>query len=367
MIAVSASTAIFRGLFGPERPFSGAADGFRPSTHQGAPRKIKIGQSDQREHLRCVLRQSPVAHLRVAELALDDAKHVLDARTDRGHLVVEALVRLGQRVVLAGLERDAPEQARLARHTLELVVHVALVTEHRPVIFAHQVRQLVDVRNIGRRHRNGMHEPGIDVGAHVDLHAEVPLVTLLGLMHLGVALLVPVLRRGGRMDDRGVDHRAALEEQPARLERVVDGVHHLPGQRMLLEQVAELEDRRLVGHRVVGEVQTGKAAHRLDLVECIFHRRIRQRVPLLHEVDPQHCRQRHRRTATPARRRVVRLDYCQQRCPRHDLLHLGQEALPARLFLLPFKSQRGEGRLLHGGSAGYDFSILPALNRSELP
>ena len=273
--------------------------------------------------------------------------------------MIEALVRLGQRVLLGGCERHTPEQSCLARQTLELVVHVALVAEHRPVVLTHQVRQLVDVRDIGRRHRNGMHKPRIDVGARVDLHAEVPLVALLSLMHLWVALAFLVLRRGRPMDDRGVDHRAALEQHSAFLERVVDDVHHLPGQRMLLKQVAELEDGRLVGHRVVGEVQPSKAAHRLDLVERILHCRIRQRVPLLHEVDPQHRRKRHRRTPASARRRVVRLDYCQQRCPRHDLLHLGQEALPARLFLLPFERQRGESRLLHGGSTVYDLSILP--------
>ena len=33
--------------------------------------------------------------------------------------------------------------------------------------------------------------------------------------------------------------------------------------------------------------------------------------------------------------------------------------------LLPFESQRGEGRLLHGSSAVYDLSILPALNKSD--
>ena len=59
MIDFSASTAIFRGLSGPERPFLGAAGGFRPLVHQGAPRKIEIGQTDQREHLYGVLRKSP--------------------------------------------------------------------------------------------------------------------------------------------------------------------------------------------------------------------------------------------------------------------------------------------------------------------
>ena len=354
MIDFSASTAAVRGRSGPEHPFSGAAGGFRPSTHQGSPRQIKIGQADQREHLRGVLRDPLVAHLRVSEMALDDAEHVLDPCPDRGHLVVEALVRAGQRVLLAGLERDTPEDAGLAGQALELVVHVTLVAEHRPIILTHKVRQLADVRGVGRRDRNRVHESGIDIGTDMDLHAEVPLVALLRLMHLGIALLVPVLRRGRRVDDSRIDHRAALEQQTALFERVIDDVHHLRGQPVTLEQVAELEDRRLVGHGIVGQVQTGKATHRLDLVQRIFHRRIRQRVPLLHEVDPQHRRKPHRRTAPPTRRRVVRFDHRQQCCPRHDRLHLGQEAFPASLFLLPFEGQRGEGRLLHGSGGIYD-------------
>ena len=136
---------------------------------------------------------------------------------------------------------------------------------------------------------------------------------------------------------------------------------------MLLEQVAELEDRRLVGHRVVDQVQPRKAAHRLDPVERIFQRRIRRRVPMLHEVDPQHRRERRRPEAAPARRRVVRLDHHEQHYSRHDLLHLGLEGLPTRLFLLPFESQRGEGRLVHGGSAVHDLRSFPALSRSEAP
>ena len=57
------------------------------------------------------------------------------------------------------------------------------------------------------------------------------------------------------------------------------------------------------------------------------------------------------------------LDHREQLYSRPDLLHLGLEGLPARLFLFPFESQRGEGRLLYGGSAVYDLSNLPALNR----
>jgi len=92
MIDFSAFPAVFRGRFGLEHPFPGAAGGFRPSIHQGLPRQVKIGQPDQREHLRGVLRDPLVAHLRVTELALDDTKHMLDPRADRRHLVVEALI-----------------------------------------------------------------------------------------------------------------------------------------------------------------------------------------------------------------------------------------------------------------------------------
>src|SRR6516165_2632431 len=40
------------------------------------------------------------------------------------------------------------------------------------------------------------------------LHPEIPLVSFLGLMHLGIARLVGILGRGRRVDDRGVDDRA---------------------------------------------------------------------------------------------------------------------------------------------------------------
>ncbi len=118
MIDFPAATAELRGLFGPERPFLGAAGGFRPSTHQCSPRKIKIGQFDQREHLRGVLLDPLVAHLGVPELALDHAKQVLHPRADRRHLVVEPFVRLGERARLAALERDAPEHTGLCAYGL---------------------------------------------------------------------------------------------------------------------------------------------------------------------------------------------------------------------------------------------------------
>ena len=100
-----------------------------------------------------------------------------------------------------------------------------------------------------------------------------------------------------------------------------------------LEQVTEVEDRRLV--RDVGKpAQLREAAHHRRVVQGFFHRRVAERVPLLQEMDAQHRRQRVRLAAGTAQLRVVRLDQRQQRLPRHHLLHLGQEDLPPRALAL---------------------------------
>ena len=45
------------------------------------------------------------------------------------------------------------------------------------------------------------------------LQAEVPLVAFLGLVHLGIARLVLILRRRRRIDDGGIYDRAARDRQ----------------------------------------------------------------------------------------------------------------------------------------------------------
>ena len=191
--------------------------------------------------------------------------------------MIEPFISSSQRVRFARLERHAPEHASLTRCTLELVIHVAFVAKHRAVIHAQQLLQLAHIRGVCRRYRYGMCQTGIDVRAHMNFHPKEPLIALLGLMHDGITLLVLILRRGRGMDDRGVHHRAALEQQSPLLKRVVDHVHHLRRQLVMFQQVAEFEGRRLVRQR-------------------ILHLRIRQGVPLRHKVDAQHGFQRPRRT-----------------------------------------------------------------------
>ncbi len=80
-------------------------------------------------------------------------------------------------------------------------------------------------------------------------------------------------------------------------------------------------------------VRPRERAHRRDLVERLFHRRVAQPEPVLHQVHPQHRLQRVGLTAA-ARHRIERLDQIQQRLPRHHLLHLGQEHFAPRLLAL---------------------------------
>jgi hypothetical protein len=53
------------------------------------------------------------------------------------------------------------------------------------------------------------------------------------------------------------------------------------------EQMPEVQDRRLVRHRIASEFKIAERAHRLDIVERFLGARIRQIVPLLQAVDAQ--------------------------------------------------------------------------------
>ncbi len=67
-----------------------------------------------------------------------------------------------------------------------------------------QFRQHLAVMHIGRRGGHGMNQLRLAVHANMRLHAEIPLVALLGLMHLRIPLLLAILRRTGRTDDGGI-------------------------------------------------------------------------------------------------------------------------------------------------------------------
>lgn len=280
--------ADFRG-FSPRRRLFRAQRAHLSRLHQhGSPRQIEIGQPDQGEHLGGILRQSFVARLGVAELPFDHPEEVFRSAANRGHLVVEPLVRRAQLVLGCGLQRHAPEDAGLPSCPLQAVVDIPLVAEHGPIVFPQQIRQLADIRLVGGGDGHRVGQAAIHIGTNMDLHAEIPLVAFLRLMHFRIALLRFVLGRGGSMNDRGVHHGATLEQQALLFQGVVDRIHDRRGQLVLLQQAAELQDRRLVRHRFVEQVQPGKRPHARHVVQRVFHAGIGEVEPLLHEIDAQH-------------------------------------------------------------------------------
>jgi hypothetical protein len=64
-----------------------------------------------------------------------------------------------------------------------------------------QVGQYRAVGDIGRRSDHCMDQLATTVDPEMRLHAEIPLVALLRLMHFGIARLVDILGRRRRIDD----------------------------------------------------------------------------------------------------------------------------------------------------------------------
>ena len=64
------------------------------------------------------------------------------------------------------------------------------------------------VGNRSRRRADGMHDALLGIHADVHLHPEIPLISFLRLMHFGITILVLVLGRGSRVNNRRIHYRA---------------------------------------------------------------------------------------------------------------------------------------------------------------
>ena len=122
----------------------------------------------------------------------------------------------------------------------------------------------------------------------MDFHPVVPLIALLGLVHLRIPLPLFVFGGAGRSDQGGIDDRALTHRHAPCAEVSFNGLKDLLAQLVLLQQVAEGQDRGLIRDPVTDQLNAGKAAHGGHLDQGLFHRGVAERVPLLQEVDPQH-------------------------------------------------------------------------------
>ncbi len=333
---------------GPLNRSSGRTEGVtRPEAPAG---QYQVGQAEQREQLRLVLGQPPVTRLAVLEQVLDDVKRMLDFGPQARLDLFDPFLQAAQRVVGQG-----PAHARAQRHVpgdrrvliLGALGHalVAGIAQRDRFLPVQQAVRLGHVVDVGRRGQHRVHQPRVQVDADVRLHAEVPLVAFLGLMHVRIARPVAVLgrRRGG--DQRRVHERALAQQQALARQVIADGLEDHPAQTLRLEQAAELQQRGGIRRRLAGQVDADEAADGVAVVHGVLDALVRQPEALLRHVHAQHARQPQRRPAGALAGRVERRQRRLQLRPRRHRLQLRQEALAARLLLLAGVLEVGKARL----------------------
>jgi len=140
--------------------------------------------------------------------------------------------------------------------------------------------------HVGRGDDDGGHQLAVPIRTDVRFHPEIPLVALLGLVHLRVALPLLVLGGGRRGNQGGVHQRAGPQQQPPRGEVGMDGGEETLAEVMRFEQVAEVQQGRGVGHTFGAQINPRKTLEGLAVVERVFNGFIREAIPLLEEIHP---------------------------------------------------------------------------------
>ena len=216
----------------------------------------------------------------------------------------------------------------------------------------------------------------IDIHAASRFHAEVPLVAFPDLMHLRIALLVTVLRRGRRRNDRCIHDRAFSHQQALGGQVPVDRFEYPAGQVVLLQQAPELQERRRIRRGFSAQVDAHETPDRLAVVDRVLDPLIGQPKALLRHVHAQHPQQSDRRAPATHTLGVVRLDCRNQLRPRRHRLDLRKETIAARTPLLGRVLKLGETRLhaarpqaeLHPIVARHrPKSVVLSCNKSALP
>lgn len=144
---------------------------------------------------------------------------------------------------------------------------IGRVTPYPPLLSMQQVGERLAVVHVGCARHHRVNQLAATVHADVRFHAEVPLISLLCLMHLGVALLVLVLRRGRRIDDAGIDDRARAQLHSLALQMRVDLGKDRFAQAMLLQQMPELAHRGFIRSRFPPKIDAHKVAHRDRVIQ----------------------------------------------------------------------------------------------------
>jgi hypothetical protein len=319
-------------------------------SQQLVSRHVQIHEGAGGEQAVRVLHQPLVAHLHETEDVLDDTKGMLDLGTHPGLVsVLRALDFIDHTLAAAAPVGHVLGLRRALFNNLRLPL-IGPVTPNLGFVPVQQVGQDLRIGHVGGSGHHRVDQLVLGIDANVRLHAEVPLLALLGLVHVWIPLLILVLGRGRRGDDGGVDDGAAGHLHALRFQVLVYLFEQLLAQMMLLQQVPEAQDGGLVRRGLASQVDADEAAHGGRVVDRFFRRRVGEVEPLLQEVDAQHALQAHRRPAAFALG-IKRRNHGAQFRPRHHAFHVGQKCRAPRGLGINFECAFGKGLLSHSVSS----------------
>lgn len=306
---------------------------------QGSLGDQQVRETEQREELRGVLGEAVITHLLQSENVLDDAKRMLnlgsDARVGLLDLFIDpANLGLRQQLAFAGAQGDVPLHRAGPILFALLDALVTRVAEGQLLLTLQERMRLRHIGDVRRRRDDTMRNARVGINADMSLHAKVPFVTLLRLMHLRVALAVPVLRRGRCGNDRRIDDRTFFQRQTLGREVDIDRREDAFSQLVRFEPPPKLEQRRCIRGRLPAQIETDKAADRLAVVQRVFRSFVGESEALLRDVHAQHALQPNWLTTAPFAFRTERQGLGNQLRPGRHRLDLAEKAIAPRHLLL---------------------------------
>src|SRR3974390_2387057 len=168
-------------------PISYSLETRRPLRQKSSSDHVEVRQGKHRQGTHRVLVQAAVAHLGKAPQAFDDVEGMLTAGAPARAAAVDQLLILAQRLMLAGgTPVDALPNARLFAVLPVILAPIGLIAIEFRLLPVQQLANAADVGLVGRPAHHAMHQALLG-GADMKFHAEVPLLTLPGLMHLRIA------------------------------------------------------------------------------------------------------------------------------------------------------------------------------------
>ena len=140
---------------------------------------------------------------------------------------------------------------------------------------------LRNIADIARRANHRMYQAGVRIDSNIRLHAEVPLIALLALVHFRIPLAGFVSGRGWGRNQRRIDYRPFSQKKASLRQMAVDGVEDRFSEVVAFQQVTEVQERRGVRCRLSPQINANEAANSLAVVKGVLNPFVREPKALL--------------------------------------------------------------------------------------